>query len=81
MRQQIVLLLASLCVISGGSVSAAKPYIVYLLADQWRASAKGLAGDQLDPMPVGFIIDSPWLPNWCDHDIADYLTCDSTWWE
>jgi arylsulfatase A-like enzyme len=45
MRQQLILLLASLCVLCGSSVSAAKPNIVYVLADQWRASATGYAGD------------------------------------
>jgi uroporphyrinogen-III decarboxylase len=48
---------------------------------QWNQLLAVLRGEQLDPLPVGFIIDSPWLPNWCGHDLADYLTCDATWWE
>ena len=48
---------------------------------QWNQLLAVLRGEPLDPLPVGFIIDSPWLPNWCGHDIADYLTCDATWWE
>ena len=47
---------------------------------QWNQLLAVLRGEQLDPTPVGFIIDSPWLPNWCGHDLADYLTCDATWW-
>lgn len=48
---------------------------------QWNQLLAVLRGEPLDPLPVGFIIDSPWLPNWCGHDISDYLTCDATWWE
>ena len=40
---------------------------------QWDQLLAVLRGEQLDPLPVGFIIDSPWLPNWRGHDIADYL--------
>jgi len=30
-------------------------------------------------MPVGFIIDSPWLPNWSGISILDYYTNDDLW--
>ena len=30
---------------------------------------------------TGFIIDSPWLPNWCGVSIADYLAHDEVWFE
>jgi uroporphyrinogen-III decarboxylase len=30
---------------------------------------------------VGFIIDSPWLPNWCGMDILDYFSSDRLWME
>jgi len=40
---------------------------------QWNQLLAVLRGEPLDPLPVGFIIDSPWLPQWCGHDIADYL--------
>lgn len=30
-------------------------------------------------MPIGFIIDSPWLPNWYGINILDYFTSDELW--
>jgi uroporphyrinogen decarboxylase len=33
----------------------------------------------LQPLPTGFIIDSPWLPNWAGHTILDYLTNGGIW--
>ena len=40
-----------------------------------------LRGEVLRPLPVGFIVDCPWLPGWCGMDIADYLTSDARWLE
>ena len=31
--------------------------------------------------PIGFIIDSPWLPNWFGIDILDYFTNEALWFE
>ena len=36
-------------------------------------------GDVAGPVPVGFIIDSPWLPNWSGITILDYFTSDEKW--
>ncbi|MCB9206306.1 MAG: hypothetical protein H6611_03150 [Ignavibacteriales bacterium] len=38
-------------------------------------------GETFDEIPVGFIIDSPWLPNWYGIKILDYFTNDQLWLE
>jgi uroporphyrinogen-III decarboxylase len=48
---------------------------------QWNDLLAVLRGEVLRPLPVGFIIDCPWLPGWCGMDIADYLTSDARWLE
>ena len=42
--------------------------------DQWKALVSVIRGEALDAIPVGFIIDSPWLPNWAGYTILDYFT-------
>src|SRR5690606_19496166 len=34
-----------------------------------------------EPLPVGFIVDSPWLPNWAGMSILDYYTSEGHWLE
>jgi uroporphyrinogen-III decarboxylase len=41
---------------------------------QWDALSAVIRGEELRPLPSGFIIDSPWLPNWAGHTILDYFT-------
>lgn len=41
---------------------------------QWAALLAVIRGETLRPLPTGFIIDSPWLPNWAGHTILDYFT-------
>jgi uroporphyrinogen-III decarboxylase len=41
---------------------------------QWNILLSAIRGETLRPLPVGFIIDSPWLPNWAGHTILDYFT-------
>ena len=48
---------------------------------QWRQLKAVIGGEILSPLPVGFIIDSPWLPNWYGIDILDYFTSDRLWLE
>lgn len=48
---------------------------------QWRDLLRVLDGELLDPLPVGLIIDCPWLPNWAGMTILDYLTDDRGWME
>jgi uroporphyrinogen-III decarboxylase len=43
---------------------------------QWNTLISVIRGDSLDPLPSGFIIDSPWLPNWAGCTILDYFTDD-----
>jgi uroporphyrinogen-III decarboxylase len=42
--------------------------------DQWNTLTSVVRGDTLPALPTGFIIDSPWLPNWAGHSILDYFT-------
>jgi uroporphyrinogen-III decarboxylase len=48
---------------------------------QWNDLLAILRGETLHPLPVGFIIDCPWLPGWCGLDIADYLASETLWFE
>jgi uroporphyrinogen decarboxylase len=36
-------------------------------------------GRPVDPVPVGFIIDSPWLPNWAGMTLLDYFASEHRW--
>lgn len=47
--------------------------------NQWNELKAVVGGDILDPLPVGFIIDSPWLPNWSGISILDYFSSDEKW--
>lgn len=46
---------------------------------QWEILVSASQGKKLDQMPIGFIIDCPWLPNWYGIDILDYFTNDQLW--
>ncbi len=48
---------------------------------QWRQLLAVLDGERVDPLPVGFIIDSPWLPGWSGMSILDYFVSDTKWFE
>ena len=66
--------------------SASRKKSAIMLADfmtdlQWNHLLAVLRGEILDPPPVGFIIDCPWLPGWCGRDIADYLSSETLWFE
>jgi len=41
---------------------------------QWDTLVAVIRGETRRPLPTGFIIDSPWLPNWAGHTILDYFT-------
>jgi uroporphyrinogen decarboxylase len=52
----------------------------------WNTLCAVIRGEQLNllpagsnPLPTGFIIDSPWLPNWAGHSILEYFTNDDVW--
>ena len=48
---------------------------------QWEMLLRVLAGDVLEPMPAGFIIDSPWLPGWAGISTLDYFLIEQLWLE
>ena len=47
----------------------------------WSQLVSVIRGEVVRPLPTGFIIDSPWLPNWAGHTILDYFTDDRTFLE
>jgi len=46
---------------------------------QWQLLLKVINGEKVNPLPVGFIIDSPWLPGWYGIRILDYFSNDELW--
>jgi uroporphyrinogen-III decarboxylase len=46
---------------------------------QWEVLLQVMAGARVDPLPAGFIIDCPWLPNWYGINILDYFSSDELW--
>jgi len=47
--------------------------------NQWDILVRTINGEVFDPLPVAFIIDSPWLPNWYGVKIIDYFSNDEIW--
>ena len=43
---------------------------------QWNTLVSVIRGDAAPALPTGFIIDSPWLPNWAGYRILDYFADD-----
>jgi len=48
---------------------------------QWQKLLAVIAGEALEPMPAGFIIDSPWLPGWAGISTLDYFLIEQLWLE
>ena len=48
---------------------------------QWNNLLAVIDGEILDPLPVGFIIDSPWLPGWAGMSIKEYFDNPDKWLE
>jgi uroporphyrinogen-III decarboxylase len=46
---------------------------------QWEVLKRTIRGEKSTPLPVGFIIDCPWLPNWYGVNILDYFSNDQVW--
>jgi uroporphyrinogen decarboxylase len=46
---------------------------------QWQLLKQILQGQTVTPLPVGFIIDSPWLPGWYGIKLIDYFSNDDLW--
>jgi uroporphyrinogen decarboxylase len=46
---------------------------------QWQILLAIIKGENIKPIPVGFIIDSPWIPNWAGISIFDYFSNPELW--
>jgi uroporphyrinogen-III decarboxylase len=49
--------------------------------DQWNKLLAVINGKVVKPLPVGFIIDSPWLPGWAGISALDYYSSEQMWFE
>jgi len=49
--------------------------------EQWDKLLAVIDGELVEPMPVGFIIDSPWLPPWAGMSMLDYFASEQMWFE
>lgn len=47
--------------------------------EQWEQLIAVINGQRVDPLPVGFIIDSPWLPGWAGISTLDYYASEGMW--
>jgi uroporphyrinogen-III decarboxylase len=47
--------------------------------EQWEKLLAVLAGEVFDPLPVGFVVDSPWLPGWAGVSTLDYYASGEKW--
>jgi len=45
----------------------------------WNDLIRMTKGEKIDYQPVGFIIDSPWIPGWYGIPIMDYYSSDELW--
>jgi uroporphyrinogen decarboxylase len=48
---------------------------------QWEKLLAVINGESIEPLPVGFIIDSPWLPGWAGMSILDYYSNEQMWFD
>jgi len=46
---------------------------------QWNDLLKIVNGEKRESLPIGFIIDCPWLPKWYGINILDYFSNDELW--
>jgi len=49
--------------------------------EQWDKLLAIIKGKLVEPIPVGFIIDSPWLPGWAGISALDYYSSEQLWFE
>ncbi len=47
--------------------------------EQWQTLQSVVRGEATAARPIGFIIDSPWLPGWAGITTLDYYTSESLW--
>ncbi len=48
---------------------------------QWQLLLDIITGKAVESLPVGFIIDSPWIPGWAGVSMLDYFANDMVWFE
>ena len=48
---------------------------------QWQILRTVTAGEAVDSLPLGFIIDCPWLPGWAGISTLEYFTNERLWFE
>ena len=53
----------------------------FMTDQQWEELLRVIAGEHLGPPPLGFIIDSPWLPGWAGAPMLDYFAYETVWFE
>jgi len=46
---------------------------------QWNNLISTIDGKTQNSVPVGFIVDCPWLPNWYGISLLDYFSSDELW--
>jgi len=49
--------------------------------EQWQQLLAVMQGETLDRLPVGFIIDCPWLPAWAGMTTIEYFASETRWLE
>ncbi|MCX5639021.1 MAG: uroporphyrinogen decarboxylase family protein [Planctomycetota bacterium] len=49
--------------------------------EQWEKLLAVIKGELIEPLPVGFIIDCPWLPGWAGMSTIDYFSSEQMWFE
>jgi len=49
--------------------------------EQWDKLLAVINGELIEPVPVGFVIDSPWLPGWAGISTIDYFSSEQMWFE
>jgi uroporphyrinogen-III decarboxylase len=47
----------------------------------WENLLAVINGQKVNPIPVGFIIDSPWLPGWAGINTIDYFSSEQMWFD
>jgi len=52
-----------------------------MTGEQWSKLISVINGEVVEPIPVGFIIDSPWLPGWAGISALDYYSSEQMWFE
>jgi len=52
-----------------------------MTGEQWEKLLSVINGERIEPTPVGFIIDSPWLAGWAGVSMMDYFASEQMWFQ